>query len=142
MKIIHQTVRFAASPRELFDLYLDAKQHGTAIGAKAAISRKVGARFSIFGGGLRGKTLVVVPHRMIVQFWRADSWKPGDTDSILTLLFSEAGQGGQIELIQANVPAHTCAHRRGMAETLLNTVESVFGNSTYSLTGRLPCDAK
>ena len=109
MKIIHQTVRFTASPRELFDLYLDAKQHGAAIGAKASISRKVGARFSIFGGGLRGKTLAVVPHRMIVQSWRADSWKPDDTDSILLLLFSEAGRGGQIELIQANVPAHTYA---------------------------------
>lgn len=109
MNIIHHTVRFAASPRELFNLYLDAKQHSAAIGAKAVISRKVGSRFSIFGGGLSGRNLMIASDRMIVQSWRVDSWKPGDTDSILTLLFRKAGRGGQIELIQANVPAHTYA---------------------------------
>ncbi len=46
---------------------------------------------------------------MIVQSWRAGTWKKSDPDSILILLFREAGRGRQIELIQANVPGHTYA---------------------------------
>jgi activator of HSP90 ATPase len=109
MKLIHQTARFPVSPRHLFDVYLDSDKHGAAIDGKVTISRKAGSRFTAFGGGLKGRTLMIVPNRMIVQSWRANSWKRRDVDSILILLFSKAGRGGQIELIQANVPTHTHA---------------------------------
>jgi activator of HSP90 ATPase len=107
--IIHQNVRFNVSPAELFTIYLDSKKHGAAIGGKVSISRKIGAPFTAFGGGLKGRNLMIVPNRMIVQSWRADSWKKNDADSILILLFSRADRGGRIELVQANVPAHTHA---------------------------------
>jgi activator of HSP90 ATPase len=109
MNIIHQKVRFIASPTELFNIYLDPRKHGTAIDARVSISRRIGAPFTAFSGGLKGRNLAVVPNRMIVQSWRADSWRKNDADSILILIFSKAGRGGQIELIQANVPAHTHA---------------------------------
>lgn len=105
--LIHQRVTLPASPATLFNIYLDSRKHGAAIGDRVSISRKVGARFTVFNGGLRGCNLLIVPNRMIVQSWRATSWKKGDPDSILILLFSKAGRGGRIELLQANVPAHT-----------------------------------
>ena len=105
--LIRQKVTFSASPRELFYIYLDSKKHDAAIDDKASISRKVGSRFAAFGGMLKGRTLMIAPNRMIVQSWRGNSWRKGDTDSILILLFSKAGREGQIELIQANVPSHT-----------------------------------
>lgn len=105
--MIHQKVSFSASPRELFAIYLDSKKHGAAIDDRVTISRKIGSRFAAFGGMLQGRTLMIVPNRMIVQSWRGNSWRKGDADSILLLLFSKAGRGGQIELIQANVPSHT-----------------------------------
>jgi activator of HSP90 ATPase len=105
--MIHQKVLFAASPRELFAIYLDSHKHGAAIDDKVTISRKIGSRFAAFGGMLQGRTLMIVPNRMIVQSWRGNSWRKGDADSILILLFSKADRGGQIELIQANVPSHT-----------------------------------
>ena len=106
-KPIHQTVRFNASPAELFAIYMNAKKHGAAIGAGVTVSRKAGAQFTAFDGGLTGCNLLIVPNRMIIQSWRADTWKTSDADSILILLFSQAGRGGQIELIHLNVPAHT-----------------------------------
>jgi len=105
--LIHQKVTLPASPDELFNIYLDSRRHGAAIDGRVSISRKVGARFTAFGGGLSGRTLLIVPNRMIVQSWRAETWKTSDPDSLLILLFSKAGKGGQIELIQANVPGHT-----------------------------------
>jgi activator of HSP90 ATPase len=109
MDSVYQRVSFTASPCELFAIYLDSKKHGAAIDDTVTISRKLGARFTAFGGMLQGRNLMIVPNRMIVQSWRGNSWRTGDADSILILLFSKAGRGGQIELIQANVPVHTYA---------------------------------
>lgn len=109
MNIVHQRVTFPVRPEVLFDIYLDSKKHGAAIADKVSISRRVGGMFTAFNGRLRGRNLVIVPNRMIVQLWRANSWKKSDADSILILLLSKAGRGGQIELIQANVPGHTYA---------------------------------
>lgn len=109
-RLIRQNRKLPASPKTLFNIYLDSKKHGAAIDDKVTVSRKVGSRFTAFEGMLRGKTLMIVPDRMIVQSWRAKSWRKGDPDSILILLFSKAGGGGRIELIQANVPDHAYAN--------------------------------
>ena len=104
--MIHQKVTFSASPLELFRIYLDSKMHGAAIDDKVTISRKVGGTFTAFGGMLRGRNLMIMPGHMIVQSWRAKSWKKKDPDSILILLFRKAGRGGQIELIHAGMPQY------------------------------------
>ena len=105
-KVISQKVSFTASPATLFNIYLDSKKHGEAIGDNVSISRKVGSRFTAFGGMLRGRTLMIVPDRLIVQSWRANSWKRNDPDSVLILQFDRAKNGGRITLLQINVPVH------------------------------------
>jgi len=104
--VIQQKISFTASPATLFNLYLDSKKHGAAIEDKVSISRKVGSRFTAFGGMVRGRTLMIVPDRLIVQSWRANSWKKNDPDSVLILRFNRAKNGGRITLLQVNVPTH------------------------------------
>ncbi len=104
MKTIEQTVTFPVRPEKLYDIYLDPRKHAAAIDSTASISRRVGGRFSAFGGMLRGKILLVVPKRMIVQTWRGSDWKRRDGESILILLFTRVRGGGQIRLVHANVP--------------------------------------
>jgi hypothetical protein len=60
--LIRQNATFSASPRELFNIYLDSKKRGD-----LSVSRKAGSRFSAFGGMLRGRTLMIVPDQLIVQ---------------------------------------------------------------------------
>ena len=55
--MIHQKVRFNASPHELFAIYLDSQKHGAAIDDRVSIGRKAGARFTAFSGMLRGRNL-------------------------------------------------------------------------------------
>jgi len=88
-------VTFSASPRELFNIYLDSKKHGVAIDGKVSVSRKARSRFSAFGGTLRGRTLMIVPDQSIVQPWQASSWKKNDTDSVLDLQFDRVKNGGR-----------------------------------------------
>ena len=70
--MIHQKVTFSASPRELFNIYLDSKKNGAAIDDRVTIRRKVGGTFTAFGGMLRGRNLMIVPGYMIAQTWRAN----------------------------------------------------------------------
>ncbi len=93
-KTIQQSVKFSAPPDRLYDIYMDSKKHGAVIKSRASISRRVGGRFSAFGGMLRGKILVLVPKRMIVQTWRGSDWRKSDPDSILILTFGKATEAG------------------------------------------------
>ena len=108
-KTIQQSVRFGAPAERLFDIYMDSKKHGAAIGSTASVQRKVGGRFAAFGGMLRGKILTIVPGRMIVQSWRGSDWKKTELDSILTLTFEKAGRGARLGLVHANLPDRRAA---------------------------------
>jgi uncharacterized protein YndB with AHSA1/START domain len=112
-KTIQQSVTFPASPETLFDIYLDSKKHAAAVNSRASISRKVGGRFSIFGGALQGKNLAVVPKRMIVQTWRGSNWKKSEGDSILILTFTKARAGGRISLVHVLPDRHYAGCSRG-----------------------------
>ncbi len=103
-RTIQQAVTLEASPDELFDIYVDSKKHSAATGGKATIGRKVGTAYSAHDGYITGRTLAIVPGRMIVQSWRGSDWKESDLDSILILTFSTAAGGGRITLTHANLP--------------------------------------
>jgi activator of HSP90 ATPase len=103
---IQQSVEFPASPDDLFEIYIDSKKHSEATGGKAKVGRKAGDPFTAFGGLLRGKNLLIVPKKMIVQAWRSSGWKKADPDSILVLTFSKTPTGGRVDLVHVNVPEH------------------------------------
>ena len=103
-RAIQQSVVLKASPNDLFETFLDSKKHAAVTGAPVKISRKAGGAFTAHGGQLQGRTLLVVPNRLIVQAWRARHWKAEDPDSILVLGFSSAPGGGRIDLVHINVP--------------------------------------
>jgi activator of HSP90 ATPase len=105
-RTIQQRIRLGARPEELFDTYLDSKKHSAATGGPARMSRKVGGAFTAWGGQLRGRNLMIVPNRLIVQAWRATHWKASDPDSILILEFSKVPGGAQIDLVHVNVPVY------------------------------------
>ena len=113
-------------PATLFTPYIDSKEHAAAIDDKVTISRKVGASFTASGGMLRGRNLMIVPGKLIVQSWRALSWKKKNPDSIQVLLFSKASRGGQIELIHVGMPSYDYpAVRKGWQTYYLETLEEL-----------------
>ena len=105
-KTIQQTVRFPASPEELFDSYLDPRRHAVITGHPVTISTKPGSKFRAFDGMLSGRIVAVIPKRLVVQTWRSGKWEKQDADSILILAFSGDPGYGQIDLIHVNVADH------------------------------------
>ena len=102
---IEQVVEFSGTtPEQLFDIYLDKIRHGDAIGAPVEVSRDEGAAFEAFGGGVRGRNLLILPGRMVVQSWRGTPWSTSDVDSVLVLSFEASAAGAAVRLVQAMVP--------------------------------------
>jgi activator of HSP90 ATPase len=105
-KAIQQSARFAASARELYDLFIDPKGHAAFTGAPVKIGAKPGSKFSAFNGMISGTTLFTVPGQLIVQRWRGNHWKESDLDSVLVINFVQEPKDGRIDLVHANVPEH------------------------------------
>jgi activator of HSP90 ATPase len=96
-----------ATPGDLYELFMDSAKHSAATGMPAKVSRKVGGKWSAFGGMILGRTLALVPNRTIVQVWRSSAWKTSDPDSILVAQFEKSASGGAtVYLTHVGVPKH------------------------------------
>ena len=96
-----------ATPAQLYEFFMDSKKHTLATGMPAKISRKVGGKWSAFGGMILGRTLALAPNRMIVQAWRSSQWKKADPDSILVVRFEKCATGGAtVALTHVGVPEY------------------------------------
>ena len=105
-KAIEQKILFhGAKAAELFDIFVNPKKHSAIHGgATTKISDKEGDHFSLLNGNLKGRNLLIVPGRMIVQAWRGNVWEKDDLDSVLSLVFSDNRTGAQIEMVHAFTP--------------------------------------
>lgn len=104
-KTITQTVKFkGATAKELYNLYMNPKQHAAATDAPVEITKKAGEKWKAYKGMLRGKNLLVSANKMVVQTWRARSFGTGTPDSVLTLRFVDTDEGAQVEMVHALVP--------------------------------------
>ena len=96
-----------ATPAQLYELFMDSKKHTAATGMPAKISRKAGGKWSAFGGMILGRTLALVPNRMIVQAWRSSQWKKVDPDSILVVRLEKSASGcATVALTHVGVPEY------------------------------------
>ena len=102
-KTIKQRVTFSSTPQELYTILIDSKKHSDLTGDVAKISKKVGGKFSVYGGYASGKNLEIVPGKKIVQSWRASDW-PKDSFSTVTFEFKPATSGTQLYFTQTDIP--------------------------------------
>jgi activator of HSP90 ATPase len=102
-KTIYQTVSIKATPHEVYETLMDSKKHAELVGAEARINKKVGSKFSIYGGEIEGVNLELVPDTKIVQSWRYSDWPEGHY-SKATFLLEESKGGTKLTFTQTEVP--------------------------------------
>ena len=113
-----QAPLFPALPDDVFKAWLDSKQHGAMIGAKAQIDPKVSGKFSIWDDYATGETLEIDPikHR-IVQSWRDNStdWPEGHYSKIILEFVQDKSKPNHTRLRfwHSGVPAE---HAKDIAE--------------------------
>ncbi len=102
-KTINQTITFKASPHDVYEMLMDSKKHGEIVGANAKITKKVGAKFTIYDGEIEGVNLELVPDKKIVQSWRYSDWPKGHF-SEATFLLEKYWGGTKMTFTQTDVP--------------------------------------
>jgi activator of HSP90 ATPase len=106
--LIEQSASIPCAAQTLFDAWLDSKTHAAMVEGTADINPAVGGEYSIWDGGITGKTLAIDDTALqIMQTWRYDydGW-PKDKPSILTVQFVPDGDNAcKITLKQESVPA-------------------------------------
>jgi len=104
-KTITQKVLFKnTTPKKLYNLYMDAKQHSMISGGPAKISAKAGTKYSVHGGYITGENLQLIKDKMIIQSWRASEWNKDDQDSVFIINLEPKGKDVILHVVHANVP--------------------------------------
>ena len=104
-KTIVQNVLFKDTlPKDLYQIYMDAGKHSKATGAPAEIADNEGSAFSAHSGYITGRNLQLVKDRLIVQSWRAQSWKSDDIDSSFIIYLEQKEADTILHAVHANVP--------------------------------------
>jgi len=103
--VIRQKVVVGAAPELVYDAFLDPEKHGEFTGSPASGSRKVGGRFTAWGGYIEGKILELKAGKRIVQEWKTSEWPDGYPPSVLTLTFKPKGGNTELSMVHSRVPA-------------------------------------
>ncbi len=83
------TTVIPASPREIYDAWLDRQAHSEMTQGKAIMSDEVGAEVSAWDEYITGRNLELVPGERIVQSWRTTQFTDEHADAIITVTFEE-----------------------------------------------------
>jgi len=131
-KTLRQTVRFKASPMQVYEMLMDSKKHRSLSGEPATISRRVGGTFKAWGPHISGINLVLKPGRKIVQAWRATGWWP-DHYSIVSFDISRSAGGSILRFTQIGIPPHRYSgHYRGWIEAYWTPMKEIFAKGSIS----------
>ena len=131
-KTIRQTIRFKASPRNVYELLMNSKKHQALSGEKAIISRKVPGKFTAWNGHITGFNLVLKPGARIVQAWRATGWW-ADYYSIAVFDIQKAKGGSVLRFTQIGVPPQRYSgHYRGWIEAYWTPMREVLAGGRIS----------
>jgi uncharacterized protein YndB with AHSA1/START domain len=98
------TALIPASPRDIYDTWLDSRGHSAMTGGKATQSAKVGAAVTAWNDYITGKNLHLEPGKRIVQTWRTTQFTDAHGDSVITVTMTKVPGGTRLTLNHANVP--------------------------------------
>ena len=94
-----------AKPKEVYDAWLNSKEHAEFTGEKAMVDPKIGGHFRVSGDYIAGKNLELKPGKLIIQAWRTTEFPDGSEDSKLELTMEEVAGGTKLTLAHSNIPA-------------------------------------
>ena len=132
-KTLKQTVIFKnESPRDVYNLIADSREHTSLSREKAVISKQVGGKFTAWNGHLSGFNLVLKPGKKIVQAWRATGWWP-NYYSIAIFEFQRIAGGTKLTFTQIGIPPHRYSgHYRGWIETYWTPMKEILRDGYLS----------
>jgi uncharacterized protein YndB with AHSA1/START domain len=126
---IKQKVVIPASPKEVYDAYVDAKKHSKFTGSKATGKAVVDGKYTAWDGYIFGKHLELEDGKRVVQAWTTTDWVEGYGPSRLELTFKEVPGGTEISMVHSNVPKEQADEiAEGWVEFYWNPLKEYFSS--------------
>jgi uncharacterized protein YndB with AHSA1/START domain len=117
---------FPASPKEIYDAWLDSDMHTSMTGGKANCSKELGEGFTAWDGYITGITLDLVVNAEITQTWRTTEFDEEDEDSLLVVHLTPTANGTEVTIDHCNIPEGQTQYKQGWAENYFAPMEEFF----------------
>jgi activator of HSP90 ATPase len=131
VRTIKQKVVIPASPKEVYEAYVDPKKHSEFTGSKATGKPVVGGKFTAWDGYIFGKYLELDDGKRVVQEWTSTDFPKGSGPSRLELYFNEVPKGTELIMVQSNVPEEQADEAaEGWKEWYWNPLKEYFSKQT------------
>jgi activator of HSP90 ATPase len=125
-KSIELKETFLATPKELFNAWLDSDKHTAMTGGKANCNAKVNGEFSAWDGYISGKNISLIEDKEIIQEWRTSEFKESDKNSELIIQFQETEKGCQLTLIHNYIPEGQSDYEQGWINHYFEPMKTYF----------------
>jgi activator of HSP90 ATPase len=103
-RTIKQRATINATPRAVYDVFMDSRKHARATNAPATVSKKVGGTVKAGGTYITAVNVELKQGKRIVQAWRGKNWPAGEW-SVATFEFKKSGaKKTALKFTQEGVP--------------------------------------
>ncbi len=93
-----------ASPKDVFDAWLDGDQHGAMTQSSATATNEIAGIFTAHDGYINGINLELEDGERILQTWRTTQFEGSDPDSSIEVTLEQAEVGTKLTLRHWNIP--------------------------------------
>jgi uncharacterized protein YndB with AHSA1/START domain len=117
---------FNATPKEVYDAWMNSESHTEMTGGDANIQDEVGTQFSAWDDYITGQNLELVANQKIVQSWRTTEFEESDEDSKIEILLKEANGETNLTLIHTNLSLDGKRYKNGWIEHYFEPMKAYF----------------
>ena len=117
-----------ASPKEIYNAWLNSAEHSEMTGGFAKVSAEVGGTFEAWDGYIEGRNLVLEASKRITQQWRTSEFTENEKDSLLEILFEEDTEGTRIIIRHSELPEHGMQYKQGWVDSYFNPMKEYFSD--------------
>jgi activator of HSP90 ATPase len=118
---------FPVSPKQIYNAWLNGKEHAAMTGANATASAKVGGKFKAWDEYITGINLELIPHKRILQSWRSTEFPEKHLDSYLLVKLEEAKGGTKVTLVHSEIPdGQSAEYKKGWKDFYFNPMKAYF----------------
>lgn len=124
------TFTVAAKPEDVFAALTEARQISQWSGQKGKVTAKVGGKFEMFDGWVRGTVLEYKPGKSLSYTWQPGDWPEDYRDSIVKYKLSAAKSGTKVALEHSGFPNETQkkSHKSGWKEFFFDPLKKHFSS--------------
>jgi activator of HSP90 ATPase len=117
-----------ATPKQIYESWLDSDLHSEMTGAEALITDEEGDPFNAWDGYIWGKNLKLETNKYIKQTWKTSDFEEDQDFSIIEITLSEIPEGTLLKLHHSNLLDSDDHYKKGWEDYYFQPMKDYFQN--------------